>query len=145
MERNNMPKAAGTGQPKFDVWVYGMPGEDELEVGTVREVKMMRRLRAQGSDTLVTASSAKLKVLKVEPRRKSDTKSPDSTRRELAVEVEMVEGVKRSITNHFDDGRGLAAFETGVTFTLVYWPFDKMARVSRSCEVLSEQTEATAD
>lgn len=142
MEKNTgTPKVAGVGQPEFDVWVYGMPGEDELEKGIVREVKLMRRLRAQGSDTLVMASAATLKVLNVTPRRKSDTKSPDSTRRELEVEVELTEGVKRSVTNHFDDGQGLAAFKTGVVFTLVYWPFDKMSRVSRSCKVLSERTE----
>ena len=138
MEKNNGTPKAGAGLPKFDVWVYGMPGEDELE-GAVREVKMMRRLREQGSDTLVSAAPATLKVLNVTPRRKSDTKSPDSTRRELAVEVELTEGVKRSVMNHFDDGLGLAAFKTGIKFTLVYWPFDKMARVSRSCDVLSKK------
>lgn len=141
MEEKKMPKATGTGQPKFDVWVYGLPGEDEMKAGVTCEVKMMRRLREQGSDTLVAPSPATLKVLKAESRRKSDTRSPDSTRRELAVEVMLAEGVKRSVTNHFDDGQGLAAFKTGVTFTLVYWPFDKMSRVSRSCDVLFAQVE----
>lgn len=129
MEKNN-------GMPKFDVWVYGLPGEDELVSGAEREVKLMRRLRGQSADSLITPSAAKLKILNVTPRRKSGTKSPESTRQELEVEVEVTEGVQRSLMNSFDDGQGLSAFKTGVKFTLVYYPFDKMARVSRSCEVL---------
>lgn len=132
------------GMPRFDVWVTGLPDENYLE-DAVFDVKMMRRSRENGSDTLLFPVPAKLKVVGVTPRRRSGTKVPGSTHRELAVEVELVEDAQKGNLNHFDDGQGLSAFKAGTRFVLVYWPSDRMARVSRSCEVLCVGPEAAIE
>lgn len=122
------------GKPRYDVWAYGLPGENEL-AGRDLDVQLMRRAAQGGGDTLIYKVPVKLHVLSVQPRRRVSG-APGSTHRELAVEVEMVENAQRGAMNSFDDGQGLSAFKAGERFTLVYWPSDRMARVSRSCAIL---------
>lgn len=151
MEKNNgMPRAVNAGQPKFEVWVYDMPGEGDLKIaeqsGKAVSVHMMRRHREKGSDSLIYRVPVGLKVLSVKDRRRgSDTKKRvGSMHRELAVEVEMVENAPKGILNGYDDGLGLSAFTAGTKFTLVYCPDDgtKAARVSRSSDALYAQPAA---
>ena len=120
------------GQAKYDVWITGLPDEHGLQ--GVLTVKMMRRSRAQNADTLVMPVATQIEVLSVTPRRRKE--ATDSVHRELAVEVVFPTGVPHGRTNRFDDGKGLAAFEADTRCTLVYWPSDQMARVSRHSEVL---------
>lgn len=128
MEKQN------NGRPKFDVWVMGLPGEDGMQVGAEIDVKLMRRAREQNADTLVFPEAATLKITSVKPRRRQGSES--STHRELEVEVVFTKNVQHGKTNQFDDGRGLEAFRADTECTVVYWPSDQMARVSRHSAVL---------
>lgn len=133
-------------QPRFDVWVDGLPTEQQLSACATEQrpvdVRMMRRSREQRCETLLYKVPAVLKVLSVTPRRREGSRAVDSTHKELAVEVEVAEDVARGNLGGADDGLGLSAFKAGTRFMLVYWPYDQMARVSRSSDVLFVQPEA---
>lgn len=129
----------GAGMPAFDVWAYDVLGESDLKAaassGSVLTVKLMRRARKEGCDTLIYRVPVQLKVLDVKTRRRAGAAAP-MTHRELEVKVEVANDVQKGVLNAFDDGQGLSAFKAGTQFTLVFWPDGTMARVSRSSEVL---------
>ncbi len=141
MERKASVLPVG-GMPKFDVWFSDLGSElslkEHMDGGKYQAVRMMRRNREVGADTLTAAVRADLKIVSMAERKRADGRpySPSSLHREVELEVEMVSRAGREITNHFDDGQGLSAFRTGTRFTVVYWPSDQMARVSRSSAVL---------